>query len=202
MSAATSKLAIVNLALAHLKEESTDTLSADLARNVVRKVLPFVDMARDLVLSLHGWQEALEFTTLSAAADEAGDFRYPYYYWLDGDCLRIWEMATTGVVWQAGKRQKNGAERHIIRADSEGPLNVIYVRRLGWDGIGPQLADAIALKIAAYAAGPVQGDEARGRTLKNEFTEALRTAAGRDGQQQGGQPVPFPSRLLALRQGA
>ena len=201
MSAATSKLAIVNLALAHLQEESTDTLSADLARNLVRKLLPFVDVARDLVLSLHGWQEALEFRTLSPAGGESGDFRYSFYYWLDADCLRIWEMATCGVMWQAGKRQKAGVERHIIRANSNGPLDVVYVRRLGWDGIGPQLGQAIALQIAALAAGPVQGEEARGRALKMELGDMLRMAAGRDGQQQGGQAPPLAGRINRIRRG-
>lgn len=202
MSAATSKLAIVNLALAHLEQESTDTISADTARNSVIKLLPFIDLSRDLVLSLHGWQEALEYTTLTAASGEAGDFRYPYYFWLDGDCLRVWEVATCGVMWQAGKRQKNGAERHIIRCDSEGPLDVVYVRRLGWDGIGPQLADAIALQLAVRSLGSVAGDTGLGRFLQGQLMDALRTAAGRDGTQQGGQAVPHQSRILALRRGA
>lgn len=201
MSAATSKLAAVNLALAHLSEDPTDTLG-DTARGIVRKLLPFIDIARDLELSAHGWQEALEYSTLTADPTEPTNWKYKYHFILPGDCLRIWQVATPCVMWTAGKRIRSGAERHVIRSDSAGPLDVAYVRRLGWDGIGPQLLAAIAAHLASLGAGSIQGDEGRAARLRGLAAEFRVSAAGRDGTQQGGQDVPFPSRLKGLRQSA
>lgn len=196
-----SRKEILNRALAWLNEDETPAESGDTATNAAIKVGRFLDAARDAVLARYGWRQCLDHRTLTVSA-EVGEWRYPYYYYLPGDCVRVWSMSTADVAWEAGTRLKDGAERQVIKADSAGPLEVSLVRAVGWDGLPQHLVRPIALQAAADACLVVNGNGNMAESLELRAARAIRSAMGIDAGQKGGQAVPLPDRMAALRQSA
>lgn len=200
---------ILNDALAHLGEEATNSLDPANASAAVRKVLRFMQRARDAVLERHGWTDALEYVTLPRA-DEPGDWKYLYRFGLPGDALRVWTVFISGTdiepKWLQGTRVKlaNGApsEGRVIRCDSEGPLDVAYVRRIGWSVIPTYLVNPIALQLAALACQPINGSVERAKELQALADVAIASAKGIDGTLQGGEDPLLPSHLAAIRAAA
>lgn len=196
-----SKLQILNLALAALNEEPTPAEDGAAATNAAIKLGRFLDLARDEVLQRHGWIAALEYREL-AAADEVGDWKYPYRFYLPGDCLRVWRIGNEGVAWEAGQRLLDGEERQIVRSDAAGPLRVAYVRSIGWSGLPPHLVRPIALLAAARGGETINGSAEKAERLEQRAELAIARAMGLDGTQQGGRDAPLPSRPAAIRASA
>ncbi len=199
MTAEAARLGAANLALAHLGEPPVETLALDDTSEMARKLLPFLDMARDLVLGRHGWRRALAYVTLEDSG-EAGDWRFPYVLHLPGDALRVWRVdpAQGGADWEAGTRALEGEERLVVRS-SAASLNVAYVRRLGWDGLPERLIEPIAALAASRTAGAGQGDPGKAQALAREYEKALAAAVTADGTEAGGGSLLVEGRLAAAR---
>jgi hypothetical protein len=197
----TSRLEILNLALAAVSEQPTPAETGAAASNAAIKLARFLDLARDEVLGRHGWIAAMEYRELAAAA-EAGDWKYPYRFYLPPDCLRVWRVENEGAAWEAGQRLLAGEERQIVRSDAAGPLRVAYVRRMGWDGLPPHLVNPIALLAGARGGETINGSAEMAGRLEQRAELAIARAMGLDGTQQGGRDVPLPSRPAAIRASA
>ena len=197
-----AKLSVVNLALAHLGEPLTETLDLDDASQAARTALGFIDTARDTVLSAHGWLRCLTYVTLPSNGED-GDFRFSYWINLPGDCLRIWEVDDTEarrpIRWEIGTRALDGEERAIIRSDTA-PLDLAYVRRIGWDGLPSHLVNPIAALTASLTASPMQGDAGKAKALADRYKAELAAAVSQDGMQQREGPLLVQSGAWSLRQ--
>lgn len=201
MTAAAAQLKIINLALAHLGESQVDTLDLDDTSEAARKLLPFLDTVRDQVLAGHGWRAAMAYDTLPDSGDAAG-WKYGYVLHLPGDCLRVWEVDPDQrpVAWERAVRQLGDEERAVILSD-KAPLNIAYVRRIGWDGIPVELYAAMAAWTASMGAMPIQGDGEKSARLMKLAGELVAKAAAGQGTQAGGQQVLVESGFASLRRG-
>lgn len=199
MTAAAAQLKIMNLALAHLGEPSVDTLDLDNTSEAARKMMPFLDTARDQVLAGHGWRAAMTYDTLEDSGDTA-PWKYSYVLHLPGDCLRVVgiDPDQRPAVWERSVRADGGEERAVILSDTA-PLNIAYVRRIGWDGIPVELLTAMAAWTAALGAEAVAGNAEKGQRLMRMAGDLVARAASVLGVQAGGQDVLVESGFAALR---
>lgn len=201
MTAAAAQLKIVNLALAHLGEPSVETLDLDDTTEAGRKLLPFLDVARDQVLAKHAWRAAMAYVTLEDSGED-GNWKYGYLLHLPGDCLRVVgiDPEQRPAMWERSTRYKDGEERAVILSDTV-DLNIAYVRRIGWDGIPVELYAAMAAWVAAMGSEAVLGNAEKGARLMKLAGELVATAAAGQGVQAGGQDVLVESGFAALRRG-
>lgn len=194
------QLSTLNNALAELGEAPSDTLDLNVAKENPRKMLRFMDKARDQVLARHPFNAALTYVTLTRATGD-GHWKYAYRFALPADCLRVFEVDGC-VKWEAGtwKNPSNPAvETAVIWADAEGPIDVGYARRLGWSAIPVHLTTAVEKWLAGLACWAINGDRQKADDLKKEAVLAVADAARFDGTQLGGQDPILPSEFASLR---
>lgn len=196
------RLYVVNQALGHLGEPTADTLDPSALREGTRKLLVHIDAARDAVLQRHGWLDALEYLTAERSEGVPGNWKYAYHFLLPPDALRVWTVDGCAK-WESGTlTDENQASRRLIRADSEGPLYVAYVRRAAWEALRMSILDAIGLEAAARACKSVTGDEGEARRLKGLAEQAVALAMGQEGGEEGGQDEEIYDHMAALRRSA
>lgn len=198
---ATNKLLIFNQALAHLGEDPVDSLTPSTMPAAARKMTAFVESARSSILGAHHWTDAMRYVTLERA-EVAGDWKYPYVYLLPDEALRVTEVNISDEAWEQGSMLIDAAEQRVIRSTFDGALPVAYIRLIDWEVLPAILATAIALRLAALAAVPIGGDEAREAKLEKRAVEAVAAAIGREGSQQGGQAPLFDDPYARLRASA
>jgi len=197
-----SRESVVNGALRWLGEELTETLDVSVAREAVRKVLAFMDKARDRVLVAQDWLDARDYLTLQPSA-VPGNWRWPVCYLLPADALMVREVAGCGA-WERGvvRDFATGAEQRVIRALGSAEARVVVTRRIDWAAMPTYLDDALELTLAAMACLSVNGDEGKMARLEKSAREAIGDALGKDGVQTV--PIdPFlPDPYGALRRSA
>lgn len=194
-------LAAVNQALAHLGEPSIDSLLPASLNPAARKVMPFQAQALDALLERHGWLCALEYATLHPAPS-GGNFKYAYRFNLAGNFLRLWGEPSWAGAWEVGSATDgDGATVRVLRAQTPGPLNVSYVRRITVAALTPTLFDAYALDLAARSCRQITGSVEVARVLRQQADQAVMVAMGIEGMQEGGQAPAFYSPLADIRGG-
>lgn len=199
------QLTLLNLALAHHGEDPTDTLDLNVMATNPRKVFRFMERARDQVVGSHHWSWATEFSVWNPAT-EGGNWRFQSCYLQPADCLRVVEVDSGamcgGPHWQRGTwtNPDNAADQKAaIFADSAGPLNVAWVRRIGWDALPPDIEDTFGYWLASMAGFSINGDLAKADVLMKRAVSARSLAMGADGVQSGGGPPLLESGFAALR---
>lgn len=212
--ATAAEVRIINTALASLGQEPVSDLEeASLQTSLAAvKLLRHMQVARDTVLSRHGFTCATTYTTLSPALISGYvNWRYPTVYQLPGDALRVWEIG--GICagghdfggweprWQCGTVEDNsGGAVQVIRArEADQALNVAYIRRAAWAALDPNVSDAIAYDIAKRGATAVTGDQAIiSRAAKDAETKVMLAISIGD-TQEGGQPPWMGSTPALIR---
>lgn len=183
----TNKTAVFNRALAHLGQDPVENLVVSEMGAAGRKMLVFVEAARDAVLRAHHWTMAMRYVQLERL-DTASTWRYPYAFAMPNDALRLTQVDTPGYAWEQGVAlDAENLETVVVWSEHPGPLPVAYIRRLGWDVMGEDLVAAIALRLAALACLSITGDEDRESKLDKRALQAVAAAMGQEGSQQGGQ---------------
>ncbi|MBI1684460.1 hypothetical protein [Caulobacter hibisci] len=197
-----SRESIVNKALRHLGEEPTETLDLTVARTAVRKVLGFLDAARDAVLIAHDWLDARAYLTLQPSA-MAGNWRWPSCYLLAPEMLMVRDVVGCGA-WERGTEVDagTGAELIVVRTMGGGAIRVVATRRIGWSVVPVYLEEAMGLMLAAMACMSVNGDEARASGLDKRAASAIGAAQGKDGIQAVAAEPVFSDPYGVLRRSA
>lgn len=195
------RLALANLALVWLGEETQDNLIPENLRNNTRKLLPFLDQARDEVLEQHGWRCALRWVELEAVANFDGNWEFANCFNLPGDCLRVWKVDRCDTAsWTfATLTDGDGATRKVVLSNNAGPLKVAYSRRAAVEALPPSLVTAVALWAAAAACWPINGDDGKAAKLLDKAQLQVRKALGIDGMQAGNGDVLVQDELAILR---
>lgn len=199
---------VVNLALRHLGEEPTETIDPTQARSAVRKVLGFLYDAVDVVLIAHDWLDARGYVTVQPSG-AGGNFRWPSLYWMPEGALMVRDVESAApgfcqASWERGTEldAASGAWRTVIRATGDGPLNVTFTRRIGWEVIPVYLEQAMGLQLAAMACQPVNGSVDLADRLEKRTALAVGLAQGKDGVQARSLRPEFPDVYGGLRRSA
>ncbi|TCS14546.1 hypothetical protein [Caulobacter sp. BK020] len=198
-----SRESVVNIALRNIGEELTETLDPSIARSAVRKVLAFLDDARDMVLIAHDWLDARGYETLQPTG-AAGSFRWPGLYWLPNGALVVRDVDGC-VAWERGTEvdSATGAARLVIRADTAtAALDVTFTRRIDWAVIPVWLEQAMGLQLAAMAGPSVNGDWTMATKNGDRAAAAIALAQGKDGVQTRERYPLIPDPYGVLRRSA
>lgn len=200
----TNETKVFNRALGFLGEPSVETLDPSELSAAGRKMLPFLDAARDQVLGAHHWTVAMHYASLERAADVAVNWKYPYVYNLPDNAIRLVEVSACGYAWEQGTAAvgDEGAERAVIWSDHPGPLKVACIRRIAWAVLPESLIMAVSLRLAALACVGINGDEDRESKLDKRAAQAVLAAIGQEGSQQGGQDPLLDDPYARLRASA
>lgn len=191
--------AIVNGALVQLGEDTVASIDADPAPSRVTKILPHLRPAIRSVLKRYGFLCSLEYATLSPSGDVPANWRFSYHYLMPEGGLRFWTVERlTG--WERGVwRRSDGASLTVIRAKTDGPLNVAYVVEREADLLDAHVTDAVILELAARACRPMGGSKEDAQSLANKAGDAFAAAIAADGQDSKADEAMIEDRLAALR---
>lgn len=211
------KLLVVNQALNHLGQNPVTSLQdADLrGSQAAKKILRFIDQARDVVLADYAPLCALSYDVLEPAVIPGfKNWKYAAAFYLPGDCLRVWSLwdgdfppqfdparpvDDPNLVWEAATIEDEDEARQVVLCSISAALNVCYVRRAGWGALVPLLLDAVSYETAARACGAVTSNDKKAGGLFQAAQTAAARAASVDATQQGGQAPVNVSSFLMLR---
>lgn len=164
-------LTVINLAIDLIDDKPITALVGDTANTKVgRFMLRNFPHVRDLVLQRFPWTFAK--TRVQVTADvSAPSFGWDYQYTLPSDCLRVLPLRTDGD-WN-GDPIPYEVEGRKLLTDDEGPIDLIYIKRVG-DGslFEPLFVEVVAATLAVRAAMNITG---KGSYL-GKAKEALQTA--------------------------
>lgn len=178
-----TKLALINLAFAHLTEPTVLDLSGDPPSPNVQKALAQYDAALDDVLTLAPWLcalEAISLPVMTAPAGGWGDWRLPYRHALPREALRLWHVEEGEYFgWQRGVMiGAGGAKTDVIKSSRDAPLNVELIVRRPADALTPLLFTAVSYELAARLAGPIQSDANKARAMRDQAQAMVTRAEG------------------------
>lgn len=205
-----SQLQVINRAFVHLGEAVVPYLTGDPKPPNVVKALAAWDECLEVACSRAAWLCCLERATINRSPTltedpvngAAGDWKYDYVFKLPVEALRVFYVDDCGGAFQwEFSRVIQGAfvGRPVIRATTDGPLNVAFVRRTIPELLTPQLARALALELAAQLAGPIQSDAAKAAKFMEQAQQAYLLAMGAEAGGEGGQEPALGSPLSAVR---
>ena len=227
---ADAKTRAMNIALAQLGKLPVSDLSEQSLRasSAAMKLNAFIDDARDWVLERQGWLCAMSYAVLDPASDAQiaadGNWRFPVYYVLPGDCLRVWEVRTPtliqpwwgdidwiafselgppvmeGEAWQVTTIDaEDGSTQKILRTDLQCGLAVSYTRRCNWSAFPFILLQAIGFELAALGCYTVTADQQRQSKLEQLAEARVLMALSIEATQEAGMASIAPSIPARIR---
>ncbi len=141
---------------------------------------------RDLLISEHQWNFAMERTELAALSDGPA-WGYAFYYQLPTGYVRMFEV--NGEDEGAGKWKVEGTK---IATDLTAPLQIRYVKSVtDPESMSAGFREALAARLAADWAEEITGDENVRTEKRAEAVVAVAKAKSSDGQE--GIPDAFKS---------
>lgn len=225
-----AKTRAMNIALAQLgKLPVTDLMEQSLrASSAAMKLNAFIDDARDQVLERQGWLCAMSYAVLYPATDAAiaadANWRFPVYYQLPGDCLRVWEVRTPtliqpwwgdidwiafselgppvmeGEAWQVTTiDSQDGSSMKVLRTDLQDSICISFTRRCNWAALPFSLLQAIGFELAALGCYTVIADQARQQKLEQLAEAKVQMALSIEATQEAGMPSIAPSIPARIR---
>lgn len=204
-----TKLAIYNLAFAHLGEPIVASLSDDPVAPNVAKANAQWAQALEVALVKAPWLCGLERHTLSQDVEPVGgwqDWKYPYRFTCPKGTLKVWSVngVCDDLAWQRGAAvDAAGAAVMTINAEWAGPLKVELQVLRPPEALTPLLVDALGLLLASRLAGPILKDDQRATRLLNQANDAFVLAEGAEAGEIGGQePVIGQGALARARRSA
>lgn len=195
MSKPTSKVAIVNLALGHLKVDPVVSIEPpDSDSKEAEAGAKWYDQARRHVLEDHPWKFAQKRFSLLAESD-APDFEYSKKYQLPSDYVRLNRL---------GEDWFNPIEEYDIVGDyvecnETSPLRGVY----NWDlkdvnKFSAKFITALSYALAAFMAYEITGNASMGDGMWAQYEKMFSSAAAVNGQNRPTRRVEH-SRLAASR---
>jgi hypothetical protein len=225
-----AKTRAMNIALAQLgKLPVTDLNEQSLRANAAAmKLSAFIDDARDQVLERQGWLCAMTYTALNPASDAAialdDNWRFPVYYQLPGDCVKVWEVRTPtliqpwwgdidwiafselgppvmeGEAWQVTTiDSQDGSSMKVLRTDLQDQLVISYTRRCNWAAFPFILLQAIGFGLAALGCYTVTADQSRQQKLEQLAEAKVLMALSTEATQEAGMAAIAPSIPARIR---
>lgn len=195
MAKPTSKTAIVNLALSHLKVDPITSIEPpDSDSKEASAGAKWYDQARRHVLEEHPWKFAQKRTTLLAETD-APAFEYSKQYQVPSDYIRMNRI---------GESVDNPLLDYEIEGDyilcnEESPLKLVYVYDFTEvTKFSPKFITALSYALAAMMAYEITGNASMDDDLWNKYDKMFTTAAAVNGQNRPTRRVER-SRFAAAR---
>lgn len=195
MAKPSSKVAIVNLALSHLKTDPVVSIEPpDEDSKAAKAGAKWYDQARRHVLEDHPWKFASKRTTLTEDT-EAPEFEYSHQYQLPPNFIRVNRL---GQNWQ-NPIDDYEIEGDFILCNEAAPMYLKYV----WDitdvtKFSPKFITALSYKLAAFMAYEITGNASAVDAMEAQYVTALTGAASVQGQNRPTRRVEH-SRLKAAR---
>lgn len=191
-----TKLSIYKLALGHLGESTSISLSDDPPSPNVARLNEQWDQALESALARAPWLCATESPILPEDVPPPagwGDWRYPHRFSCPGGTLKVWNVeGIEGDAWQKGVAlDENGAPTVVIKAVWNGPLHVDLIMKRPPEALTPLLVDALAMSLASRAAGPIQQSEEKARAWEKKANDAFLLAEASEASEIGGQATTF-----------
>lgn len=196
MAKPVSRVAIVNLALGHLKVDPVVSIDPpDPDSKAARAGAKWYDQARRHVLEDHPWKFAGKRIELLAEST-APLFEYTTKYQLPPDFVRLNRI---GESWFDPEGDYE-VEGDFFLCNIESPLKVVY----GWDlkdvtKFSPKFITTLSYALAAFMAFEITGNASLVDVMWDKYTKNLSTAASVSGQNRPTRRVQR-SRLVAARQ--
>jgi hypothetical protein len=227
---ADAKTRAMNVALAQLgKLPVTDLNEQSLrASSAAMKLYAFIDDARDWVLERQGWLCAMTYAQLNPATDQQiaadNNWRFPVYYVLPGDCVKVWEVRTPtliqpwwgdidwiafselgppvmeGEAWQVTTIDgEDGSSQKILRTDLQCALALSFTRKCNWAAFPYTLLQAIGFELAALGCYTVTADQQRQAKLEQAAEQKVQMALSEEATQEAGMASIAPSIPARIR---
>jgi hypothetical protein len=196
MAKPTSKVAIVNLALGHLKVDPVVSIEPpDEDSKEASAGAKWYDQARRHVLEDHPWKFAQKRAELLAETD-APLFEYDAKYQLPQDYIRLNRI---GESWYDPEGDYE-IEGDYLLCNEESPLKIVY----GWDlkdvtKFSPKFITALSFALAAFMSYEITGNAGMASDMWDKYTKMFSTAASVGGQNRPTRRVQR-SKLAAARQ--
>lgn len=225
-----AKTRAMNIALAQLGKLPVSDLNEQSLRasSAAMKLFSFIDDARDHVLERQGWLCAMTYTQLDPATDAQIEtdncWRFPVYYVLPGDCVKVWEVRTPtliqpwwgdidwiafselgppvmeGEAWQVTTKDwSDGSSQKIIRTDLQCQIALSYTRRCNWAAFPFTILQAIGFELAALGCYTVTADQQRQQKLEQLAEQKTQLALSVEATQEAGMAALAPSIPARIR---
>lgn len=195
MAKPSSKVAIVNLALSHLKTDPVVSIEPpDEDSKAASAGAKWYDQARRHVLEDHPWKFASKRTMLVAETD-APEFEYSTAYELPANFVRVNRI---GENWEYPVEDYE-IEGDLILCNESSPLYLKYV----WDitdvtKFTPKFITALSYKLASFMAYEITGNATAKEAMETIYDKELTTAGSVNGQNRPTRRIE-KSKLRAAR---
>jgi hypothetical protein len=227
---ADAKTRAMNIALAQLGKLPVSDLNEQSLRasSAAMKLYALIDDARDWVLERQGWLCAMRYTVLNPATDAQiaadNNWRFPVYYALPGDCVRVWEVRTPtliqpwwgdidwiafselgppvmeGEAWQVTTiDSQDGSSQKVLRTDLQDQLALSYTNKCNWAALPYNLLQAIGFELAALGCYTVTADQQRQAKLEQAAESKVQMALSTEATQEAGMAAIAPSIPARIR---
>lgn len=196
MAKPTSKVAIVNLALSHLKVDPVVSIDPpDPDSKEAAAGAKWYDQARRHVLEDHPWKFAQKRFSLQAESD-APDFEYSTKYQLPNDYVRLNRI---GIDWDNPVLDYDIIGDYI-ECNEEAPLKGLYNYDLQVvTKFSPKFITALSYALAAMMSYEITGNASMGGDMWDKYEKMFSSAASVSGQNRPTRRVQR-SRLREARQ--
>lgn len=196
MAKPTSKTAVVNLALRHLKNDPVTSIEPpDANSKAAAAGAAWYDQARRDTLEAHSWNFATKRAQLTAEVTDPA-FEYAKQYELPNDFIR---MGRVGLDWDDPITDYEIEENYII-CDEESPLDIVYVSDFeNVSKFSPKFITAMAFKLAQFMAYELTGNANLVQVMEASFDKEITRAASIDGQNRPTRRIQR-SKVRAARQ--
>lgn len=205
MSAVASETAVVNGALAYIRQPPLASLNdATHAARVAALRLP---VARDALLASHRWNFAENPDYVPAASSLTANARGYYRHLLDPAVLVVVDVPDlSNDAWQVVSAHVPGGSQEqgrVLLAKTLAPRCIVTLRIVDPALWSPLFREVMEIKLAAALADPVIGDSGRGEELEALAERRLRRATRRDAQEgPAGEVVASVTPWIASRRGS
>lgn len=196
MPTPTSKTAIANLGLRHLKIDPVVSIDPpDEDSKAAQSAASWYDQARRDTLEAHPWKFASRRRKL-VASTSAPEFEWAYKYELPSDYIRLNYIGTD---WRTPIEEYD-IEDGFILCNEASPLCISYVYNLSdATKFSPKFVTAMSYRLAAFMAFEMTGNAQLVGAMEGQFQNSFAGAASVSGQNRPTRRIER-SRLKASRQ--
>jgi len=179
MAKPSSKTAIANLALGHMKIDPVVSIDPpDSDSKAAQSAEKWYDQARRDTLEAHPWNFASKRISVASEATTPA-FEYTKKYQLPPDFIRVNRV---GELWQDPVTDFEIEDGYIL-CDETSPLKLCYVYNIeDVSKFSPKFITALSSKLAAFMAYEMTGNASLVEAMENQYERALTSAASVDGQ--------------------
>lgn len=173
---------ICNLALLKFGSVTINDIGDDNPQAIACNVL--YPLIRDEIVAAHSWNFAMKRADLGAPLSATPAFEFEFAYQLPVDCLRVWELYSTGTTDPEWVREGNE-----LLINQEADIFIRYIKKVTTTGdIPPAVVNCIAIRLAAELAVKIKEDKVLRRELLAELEQVYLPEAFRLNAIEGNKP--------------